>query len=65
MASVYEYLDKISTERLEGILHSYCDGSYDLIADAALAICDILARRAGKEQDARKAFTALCRMYLS
>lgn len=65
MATVQQYLRKMSTEQLEALLREYCERSGDLSVDVALTICSVLAERDPQLPDARDAFRCFCRNYLS
>ena len=63
MASVQEYIEKQTDEKLKGALFSYCMGATDISASAVLYICKVLAQRNPELPDPYKLFRDLCRKY--
>lgn len=63
MASLQQYLEKMSDEELRGILRSYCNGTVDIALDGAFMICVILARRNPQLPNPKALFRSLCREY--
>ena len=64
MHSIQSYLERRTTEELQGMLRSYCEGYADFGADIAYAICVLIADRDPGYVDPRAEFLRLCRMYL-
>lgn len=64
MHSIQAYLERRTTEELQGMLRAYCDGCADFGIDIAFAICAIIADRDPKYVDPYAEFLRLCRMYL-
>ena len=65
MHSIKSYLERQTTEELQGLLRAYCEGYGDFDAETALLLCSALADRDPKYLDPRKEFLRLCRMYLT
>ena len=63
MASMQEYLEKMSDKELQGILTSYYAGRLDIAMDAAFQICCILAKRNPELPNPHLVFRKMCRAY--
>ena len=63
MAGLQEYLERRSTEELQGMLWSYTMGVADIPVDSALRICAVLARRNPELPNPYVRFRSLCGEY--
>ena len=64
MHSIQSYLERRSTEELQGMLCSYCEGYADFGVETAMMICRMIAERDPKYIDPQEEFLHLYRMYL-
>ena len=63
MASMQEYLEKMSDGQLRSILDAYCAGHMDIAMEAAFHICCILAKRNPELPNPHLMFCKMCRAY--
>ena len=63
MATIQEYLEKMSDDELRGVLRSYCLGVMDITVDSAFLICKILASCDSQLPNPRSLFLGLCRTF--
>ena len=64
MHSIQAYLERQTTEELQGMLRTFCEGYADFGVETAMMICTAIAHRNPKYCDPREEFLRLCRMYL-
>ncbi len=65
MATVQDYLRKLSTTQLQALLREECEGRGDLPVEAILQICEILSDRESQRPTVKDILLRLCREYLS
>ena len=63
MASLQEYLERRTSDELQGTLWSYSMGMTDIPADTVLRICAVLAKREPDLPDPYMLFRKLCGEY--
>lgn len=64
MATVQEYLRKLSTSQLQALLREECEGRGALPEQTILELCEILAERDPNKPTVKQIRLDLCRCYL-
>ncbi len=64
MATVQEYLRKLSTTQLRALLREECEGRGELPVLAILQICEVLSERDIKQPTVKEIILQMCMKYL-
>ncbi len=64
MATIQDYLRKLSTTQLQALLREECEGRGNLPLEAVLDICEVLAERKPQCPAVKDVILQLCSVYL-